>query len=282
MTMFQGYLDKSVSLLTKHGKERVIGQEIGNHLGMRLVHVDNFDTDYFGSFTRDIPRTGDQYQAAYAKAKKGMELAGLKMGMASEGSFSKDPYAGMIPWNKELIVFLDEDNEIEVVGTSSNYAQCYSATITRNDDLEMHLQKAFFPSHHLVVRLDHPESTIYTKGVSSREALEDVLKEYFQKSQSGQVYIENDLRAFANPTRMENIRVASLDLIQKLSSCCPSCGIPGFWIDELIPGLICEQCGHLTREIKARVYACKKCSHQEVVNTDRNFAKPMNCEYCNP
>lgn len=142
--MYSGYLNENVSLLTKHGKEKVIGREIHNGLGLNLIHVDSFDTDHFGTFTRDIARTGNQYEAALAKAKKGMELAKTKLALASEGLFTGDPYAGLLPWNNELIVFVDEKNEIELAGFASNYAQSYSALISKDDDIDEHLKKSIF------------------------------------------------------------------------------------------------------------------------------------------
>ena len=280
--MFSGYQSKRASLLTQHGKEKVISKEMLENLGLEILHVDSFDTDLFGTFTRDIPRTGNQYEAAYAKTMKGMELADTRIGLASEGLFTGDPYAALLPWNNEIVLLIDEENEIEISGFSSNYAQSYSALISRDVDIDEHLRKAFFPSHQLVMRSDHPDSNEFKKGIRTREEFDDLFRYFFAKSETGKVFIENDLRAFANPTRMENIRTATLNLIEKISSQCPVCESPGFWVTKLIPGLICDGCGNQTKEIKARVYACQKCSYSKEIDSKKEFAEPYKCDVCNP
>ena len=42
-------------------------------------------------------RAGTQIEAARKKARLGMELAGLPLGLASEGAFGPDPMTGMFP-----------------------------------------------------------------------------------------------------------------------------------------------------------------------------------------
>ena len=280
--MFSGYQSQRASLLTIHGKEKVIGKEMLENLSLEILHVDSFDTDLFGTFTRNIPRAGNQYEAAYAKAKKGMEIADTRIGLAREGLFTGDPYVGLLPWNNELVLLIDEENEIEISGFASNYAQSYSALISKAEDIDEHLRKAFFPSHQLVMRSDHADSNEFKKGISTRDEFDDLFQYFLAKSESGKVFIENDLRAFANPTRMENIRTATLNLIEKISCKCPACRSPGFWVTKFIPGLTCNGCGNQTKEIKAKIYECKKCSYREEIDSKREFAEPSKCDFCNP
>ena len=68
-------------------------------LGCVIGLVTSFDTDLLGTFTRGAPRFGTQLAAARCKACKKMALAGRSPGIASEGRFGLDPYAGMVPWN---------------------------------------------------------------------------------------------------------------------------------------------------------------------------------------
>ena len=42
------------------------------------------------------------------------------------------------------------------------------------------------------------------------------------------VFVRPDLRAFACPTRMQNIEQATQDLLQRMLSSCPSCAAPGY------------------------------------------------------
>jgi hypothetical protein len=73
------YSGRRVALLTQHGKERVIAPVLDAALGCRVERVNGFDTDLIGTFTRDIPRTGTQVEAARRKARIGMELSGLPL-----------------------------------------------------------------------------------------------------------------------------------------------------------------------------------------------------------
>ena len=280
--MISPYSNERAALLTKHGKEAVIGKVMYETLGLEIVHVSSFDTDLFGTFTRDVPREGNQLEAARAKAIKGAELAGTKIALASEGLFTGDPFIGTFPWNNELVILIDRNNEIEITGFSSNYAQSYSALISPHDDIDEHLKKAAFPTHHLVLRPDSSESKEFKKGISSRDEFDESIKYFFKKSESGKVFLENDLRAFANPTRMENIRIAAINLGEKMRSLCPECGCPGFWKTKNIPGLRCVECSNETREIRASLFECKKCLYQEEVKSKQEFAEPSRCDFCNP
>ncbi len=51
---------RTAVLGTKHGKEQVIAPLLDEHLGVRVVVPDGFDTDRFGTFTRDVDRAGDE------------------------------------------------------------------------------------------------------------------------------------------------------------------------------------------------------------------------------
>jgi len=59
-------------------------------------------------------------------------------------------------------------------------------------------------------------------------------------SANGVVYVENDLRAFANPTRMENIRRATQNLVQKCNPYAHNVKPLGFGskiFDEVFPAM---------------------------------------------
>ena len=280
--MATDYQLKQASFLTKHGKERVVLPLLKESLGLEVRHVDSFDTDQFGTFTRDIERKGNQLEAAIAKARKGMEIAGTKIGIASEGLFTTDPYAGMFPWNNEIVVLVDDAIDIVVVGMASSHAQSYSTLVDDLADLESHLNKANFPSHHLVVRPENHSNPNFVKGVSTLEELHAAFISAKNIGLNGKVFIENDLRAFANPTRMQNIFSATINLTEKIKSTCPQCGFPGFWLTKLNTGLICSGCNSLTKQAKSKTYSCLKCGHEEIRGVKKAFADPRECNYCNP
>jgi hypothetical protein len=276
------YVNNEIALLTKHGKQLVMSEVMKVEMGLKVIHVDSYDTDLFGTFTRDIPREGNQYEAALKKAIKAIELAETHLGMSSEGLFTSDPFLGIAPWNNELVLFLDQKNNIEITGFSSAPAQAYSALISVNEDIEQHLEKALFPSHYLVIRPDGPDSIEWVKGVCERKDCESLIEYFFTKSTNGKVFIENDLRAFANPKRMQNIKNATINLAEKLKSYCPSCGCPGYSVTKHVAGLPCLVCGSKTKGILSSVLKCKKCSYQSTILNPNSFAEQANCDFCNP
>ena len=58
---------KTAALATMHGKERVITPLVETALGLSVRRPSALDTDQFGSFSREIERTGSQLVAARAK-----------------------------------------------------------------------------------------------------------------------------------------------------------------------------------------------------------------------
>jgi len=277
------YSDRRVALLTQHGKEQVIGPVLDAALGCRIERVSGYDTDLLGTFTRDIPRAGTQIEAARKKARLGMALAGWPLGLASEGAFGPDPMVGMFPWNVEFLLWIDDLHGLEVVGRAhgkANFAHSLAGDWTA---AETFARQWGFPEHHLVLRPEREDDPRIRKGLCSWAELESGFAWARARSPSGLVFVETDVRAHANPTRQETIRLAAEDLARKLLSLCPGCGAPGFWIVERIPGLPCEDCDAPTQEPQADVLGCVKCPHRVTrERTDRRTADPERCDYCNP
>ena len=277
------YAGRRVALLTQHGKEGVIAPVLDTALDCRVERVAGYDTDLLGTFTRDIPRVGTQIEAVRKKARIGMELAGLSLGLASEGSFGPDPFAGMFLWNVEFLIFIDDLREIEVVGVAEGMANSAYHLAEDWAAAEAFARKAGFPEHHLVLRPEGEDDPRIRKGIADWPGLEAAYAWAAVQSASGRVFLEVDLRAHANPTRMNNIRLAAEDLAKKLRSRCPACGVPGFWIVERVAGLPCSDCGAPTRETRAEIHGCLKCGHRVThERTDRQYADPGRCGYCNP
>ena len=277
------YLGCSVALLTKHGKERVIAPALEPALGCRVQLASGYDTDQLGTFTRDVPRAGTQLEAARKKARIGMELSGLSLGLASEGSFGPDPTVGMFPWNVEFLVFLDHERDLEVVGVAQGKAN-FSHLLTADwAGVVAFAKQVGFPAHHLMVRPEGEDDPRIRKGIAAWAGLEAVFAWALAESANGQVFVETDVRAHANPTRMDNICLAAEDLVKKLRSRCPACGTPGFWIVERVDGLPCEACGAPTRETRVEILGCLKCAHRETrERAERQYADAGRCDYCNP
>lgn len=277
------YANSRVALLTRHGKEGVIAAVLDAALGCRVERVTGYDTDLLGTFTRDIPRVGMQLEAARKKARIGMELSGQSLGLASEGSFGPDPMAGMFPWNVEFLIFIDDERGLEVVGISQGKAN-FTRLLTDNwAAVAAFAKQAGFPAQHLVARPESEGDPRMHKGIAAWAELEAAFARALAASANGRVFVETDQRAHFNPTRMDNIRLATENLAKKLSSLCPACSTPGFWIAERIAGLPCEVCGAATRETRAEILGCLKCTHRETrERADRQYADPGRCDYCNP
>jgi hypothetical protein len=276
------YSGTIVSFLTRHGKEKVVSPVLEAKLGCRIHHTDAYDTDFLGTFSRDLKRVGSQIEAARSKARIGMQLTGLKHGIASEGAFGPDPFAGLFQWNVEMLVLIDEENGLELTGIAQRPAKFDHHSCRSWAEAEAFAVRAGFPDHHLVVRPGHQDDGRIAKGISDWDAFESCFDKALRDSGNGIVFIENDLRAHANPERMETIRLAADDLCRKMLSLCPACGTPGFWLAERVKGLPCADCGLPTRRAKAEIWKCPGCSHHEQRKLNPDSADPQHCDRCNP
>lgn len=281
--MTAAYRDRTAALLTQHGKERVIGPVLEATLGCRVQRVSGYDTDQLGTFTREIPRAGTQIEAARRKARIGMTLSGLPLGLASEGSFGPDPMMGMFPWNVEVLIWIDDVQALEVVGRAQGNATF--AHILTGDwaEAESFAGRCEFPTQQLVIRPSGADDPRIRKGIADWRQLESAFQTARLESATGQVFLETDLRAHANPTRQNTIRAATEDLAARLNAFCPACAAPGFWLVDRVPGLPCSDCGAPTQETQADILGCVKCPHRITrFRTNRSEADAARCAYCNP
>lgn len=277
------YRGQRIALLTQHGKAQVIAPVLEPALSCTVVTVGGFDTDQLGTFTRDTPRPGSQLAAARRKARIGMELSGLPVGLASEGSFGPDPWGGMFTWNVELLVLIDDRLGIEVVGMAQGAGRCGHVQTAQWPELESFAQQQGFPAHQLVLRPEGPDDGRMHKGVSDWSQLRQCFQACLAQAGNGQVFAETDLRAHANPTRMSRIGEAARDLLARLQSRCPACRKPGYWLAERERGLPCADCGAPTQDYRAEVWLCPACNHRALIpRQDKNHAEPRHCLHCNP
>ena len=276
------YKGSSVALLTQHDKEKVVAPLLAAAIGCEVTLVTGFDTDQLGTFTRDIPRAGTQIEAARKKARIGMELAHLPLGLASEGSFGPDPFTGMFPLNVEMLVWIDDTLEIEVVGMASGKTN-FSHLLTANwEQAEVFARAAGFPEHGIIVRPRHEDDLRVRKGIADWESLREAFLWACDEADNGCAFLETDVRAHKNPMRMDIIASATQDLTRKLCTPCPICNTPGFQIVERVSGLPCEDCGAPTREARADIHRCARCGHQVARERLEKAAPAGHCDWCNP
>lgn len=276
------YAGRRVALLTQHGKEALLAPVLDAALGCRVERVDGFDTDRLGTFTRDVPRAGSQLEAARRKARIGMELAGARIGLASEGAFGVDATLGVLPWNVELLVWIDDERGIEVVGRAQGVARHATRRVRALEEAMDFARHCGFPAHGLVVRPSSAHDPRFRKDILDEATLVAAFTEAMDMARDGFVALEVDVRAHRNPTRQAVIRRAAEDLATRLATHCPACDAPGFALAARERGLPCADCGAPTGEVRADVHACVRCTHREERPRAVASADPAYCPRCNP
>lgn len=279
----QIFENREIALLTKHKKEIVIKPILEKETGCRLIVETRFDTDKLGTFSREILRPKSQLDTARMKIRRGMKLLKADIAIASEGSFSPHPFVP-IAWNIEIVLLYDKKENMEIYGVYEGAETNFSHLKTNSfEEAVAFAKKIGFPEHYLILRPDNEYSKMIFKDVDQPDKLKEVFDFCMSKAHEGTVFLETDMRAHANPTRMKNIEKATRDLISKLLSFCPDCGAPGFIVSEKIKGLPCELCGLPSEMILKYLRMCHKCKFtQEQLHPNGQFSPAQYCNYCNP
>ena len=134
----------------------------------------------------------------------------------------------------------------------------------------------------MILRKSRYEFADIVKGITNVEELINVFNSLIDKF--GTAYIETDMRAMYNPTRMKVIESVAKKLIKKINTLCPVCNMPGFGITNAKEGLPCELCNFPTRSTISYIYSCQKCNYkkEEKYPKGKQTEDPMYCDYCNP
>ena len=283
-TTFSGAV---AALGTRHGKERVIGPTLEAELGIRVEVVKDLDTDRFGTFTREIPREGTALETARSKARAAIDAHGsARFGLSSEGSFGPHPSVAFVPGGVELVLLIDRETGLELTGLDVTMETNFSSTcVTSVDEANSFADQVSFPSHGLIVIAaprEKPEPALgMTKGIVDQADLGRAVEEALRGH--GRVWLETDMRAHLNPTRMRSVERAVQALARAARSLCPACARPGYVRVERIGGLPCADCGEPTGRARAEVLACAGCGQRE----ERPLAGPshataFDCPLCNP
>ncbi|MEE4279321.1 MAG: DUF6671 family protein [Halieaceae bacterium] len=278
--MFEG---RRLLIATMHAKEQAIAPVLEAELGVSCTTPENLDTDLLGTFTGEIERTLDPVAAAREKCRRAMDATGLDLAVASEGSFGPHPVMVFVPGGEELLVLVDRADDLELVvrdvSAATNFA---TAELREESELQSFAEKAQFPGHALILRKARDSAEDIHKGIHDRGELLRVFRDLRSRYES--VFVETDMRAKHNPTRMAAIGAAARKLAELAKSPCPQCGAPGFTITDVIRGLPCELCGLPTNGISRNVLSCGRCAYTEDVRhpNGKTAEDPMYCEFCNP
>lgn len=278
--MFEG---RKIVIAPKHRKEKVIAPILIEQLGLDSFVAEGLDTDLFGTFTGEIERVAGPLEALRLKAERAIQLTGVDLAIASEGSFGPHPTAFFVPAGEELMLFVDKQNGIEIlaksISTETNFG---SAVVESEEDLLVFADKSQFPSHALILSAADENDAVFVKGITST----DVLLSSFHaiRKRSKRVLVQTDMRALFNPTRMKNIALACHVLMKNIKSVCPVCSTPGFNVADVRSGLPCSLCGNPTKSTLAHQYVCKKCGQEEIryYPNLKLEEEPTFCDYCNP
>ena len=212
-----------------------------------------------------------------------MEINNCDLAIASEGSFGPHPSLYFIPANDELLLFIDKKNSVEIIARElSTETNFNSASIKTKQELNEFAAKANFPSHGLILRRAKDDFTEIVKGITNIEKLNTAFNYFI--SNFGSAFIETDMRAMYNPSRMKVIERAAIKLVEKINSLCPNCSMPGFEITNTQKGLPCNQCNFPTQSTLSYIYTCKKCFFikEEKFPKGKHTEDPMYCDVCNP
>jgi hypothetical protein len=278
--MFEG---RDLVIATKHNKEKVIAPVLERQLGVKCFVIPEFDTDELGTFTGEVERKDDPITTARNKCLLAMKLTNCDMAIASEGSFGPHPSIFYAHADDEFLLFMDKKNNLEIIVREISMETNFSgAMITSKTELAEFANKVNFPSHGLIVRKADTDFIEIEKGVTNWRKLAKVYTHFIRLY--GSVYVETDMRAMHNPSRMRVIKSAAIKLATKINSLCPDCKTPGFGITNAKQGLPCELCNLPTRSTLSHIYSCQKCSHskEEKYPNNKHCEDPTFCDICNP
>jgi hypothetical protein len=274
---------RTLVIASMHQKEQVLQPLFEKRLNVNVAVADGLNTDLLGTFSGELARTSDPLTTARKKCELAMDLSGCDLALASEGSFGPHPAAFFLPANEEWLLLVDRKNGLEIyarhLSTATNFA---GQAFSNLEELEAFASKAGFPSHGLILRKSKDEFTGMQKGITDPAQLQAAAIKLLETQLSG--FVETDMRAMFNPSRMQVIGETAQLLVQKLNSFCPSCQLPGFAVTAAEPGLPCSLCGTPSSAALAHLLVCSRCRHQEKVffPQGKKTEDPQYCQVCNP
>ena len=270
-------------IATMHGKEEVLAPLLAEAFGWEVLLEPDLDTDLVGTCSGEIARKSDPLRVARQKCQMAMDLSGCDLALASEGSFGPHPTMFFVHADEELLLLLDSKNGFEIMVSELSTATNFNGSdIDSEDSLLGFAERAGFPGHGLILRAGKDSLQGLRKGVVDQQELLEHYRWLIQEF--GSCYVETDMRAMYNPTRMLVIEAAGKKLAKRMDCLCAACKYPGFGKVSYRSGLPCRDCGRATRSTLVRLLSCVHCSHTEeqLYPNGKSTEDPMYCDYCNP
>lgn len=277
------YEGQTICYSTKHGKEKQSDRLFRVALGAKLFAPPGIDTDVLGTFSGDVPRNGSPRDVVKRKCLMGLELSGLSVGLANEGSFGPHPYIPFIPNGVEVMCFIDNERGIEIFEYATfcrtNFSQ---SEVSCLEDLHKFMHTIGFPKHSLIIRPSMKDTLNIYKGLNDLSSIETAYQECHKLSLNGAVSVESDMRAHHNLIRRRTLIKLTKKMVQRLLRPCPKCKLPGWGETARMPGLPCSLCFSKTLDMRCRIFTCPTCQHEERIPASKHAADPKFCPHCNP
>jgi len=266
-----------------HEKEKIIAPLCKTALGLSVTTLPHFNTDQFGTFSGEVKRVGTQLEVARAKAQAALKESGYTLALASEGSFESHPQIPFLAHNRELVLLLDTENQLEMVGQHVYYNTIARGQYVQSrEELEEIVKAWNFPEQGIILRKQLQSQPVY-KEITTIDKLYRTAETLFGQGWRSGCFVETDVRAHRCPARREAIAKATEDLIRTCLRTCPRCHTPGFAIIKTESGLPCATCGRPTAQPYAHHHYCQRCSYTSVEPAiDQKVADPGICDTCNP
>lgn len=277
------FQNRTMIIATKHHKQKVIAPILEQELGVSTFTPTDFDTDIMGTFTGEIERKEDPVTTVRNKCLWGMEKYQVDLGLASEGSFGPHPSLFCIPADDEWAIIIDKKNNLEIIerhiSTETNFS---GHEIKSIEELKSFAEKALFPTHRLIMKNEKNGIKKIIKGIGCWKELLSSFEEF--KKAYGTAFVETDMRAMYNPSRMRQIGILTKKLVSRVMNLCPMCETPGFGITGYQQGLPCKHCKSPTQSTLFIDHTCKLCafSFREKYPHGKFTEDPMYCDVCNP
>lgn len=177
----------------------------------------------------EIDRVGSALECARQKCQWGMNHLNSVYGLASEGSFGPHPYIPFLARDHEILYFIGQKHGFHLhESLLSKKTNFQMQTLSSLDELIIFANKAKFPSHALIVRPNlWNNKAIILKGITSLEVLEEAFSKSIKNSDAAKIWVETDMRAYVNPSRMGVISEFAFILANRLKRYCPNCSFSG-------------------------------------------------------
>ncbi|MGN6396011.1 MAG: DUF6671 family protein [Mucilaginibacter sp.] len=277
------FFQRNFLIATSHKKEEAIAPVLREKFQANVIVPEGFNSDMFGTFTGEIERVGSPLDAARKKSKAAASAFNASLVIASEGSFGPHPSLYFVPADDEILLLTDYKNDLELavreVSTDTNFSAKQVASL---DEVKTFAEAAGFPGHKVILKKSNNDYSHLVKNIKSWDELQLISKVFL--ADYGSLFIETDMRAMNNPTRMSVIAQTAEKLAVLMNSKCPHCKTPGFDVGKIVPGLPCISCKLPTESTLKYIYICKKCKyHQDSYYPNKkSFEDPQFCEWCNP